>query len=160
MIWGLQIAWLLDRDDSGVLVHDLRKGEYVTALHLKATTSPTIIGRLSKVDKKKGTQLVAADVEDVPGGQSVVAVFAPTDRPWARALVVGLCIDVWNAGQAVSVDAPVKIVSVLPLAGEDKTIVHLLGPTAGGVPGKVLASKDLALSIVPCRPATPDDAAL
>jgi hypothetical protein len=157
-VWAPQIAWL-NRHDADVLVRDLHKAEYVTALHLKDAT-PAIVGHLSKVDRKKGAKLVATDVEDVPRDQSVVAVVVPLDRPWGRALVVGLCVDVWNGGQAVTGEAPLKIVSVLPLAGEDKTLAYLLAPTAGGVPGKVLAAKELMLSLVPCRSPTPDDVLL
>jgi hypothetical protein len=159
VVWGVQIAWLPDSNRADVLVHDLRQAEYVTALHVKAAPSSAVVGRVSKVEKKKGMKLAPSDVEDLPRDQSVVAVFAPTDRAWGRALVVGLCVDVWNGAQPVTGGSPLKIVSVLPV-GPDKNVVHLLGPTAGDIPGKVLAAKELALSVVPCRsrPAIGDDA--
>lgn len=150
-VWALQIAWLIERDTSNVLAHDVRKTEYVTALHMKDAAASAVVGRLSKVDKRRGETLAITDVEAVPADQTVIAVFVPADRAWGRALVIGLCVDVWSAGQALTVGTPLKIVSVLPVAGEDKHLVHLLGPTAGGVAGKVLAAKEPAFAFVPCR---------
>jgi hypothetical protein len=81
----------------------------------------------------------------------VVAVFVPADRAWGRALVVGVCVEVWSGEKAVTAGVLLKIASIVPLAGEDKNVVHLLVPT-GATAGKVLAAatKDLALSVVAC----------
>lgn len=154
-IWSLQI-WLASRDDANTLVFDVRKAEYVTPLHLMAP-SAAVVGRLSKVDRRRGARLLPAEVEDLPADRSVVAVFVPADRAWGRALSVGVCVEAWSSGTAVTAGARLKVASIIRLAGEDKSLVHLLVP-ADVTGGKILAAatKDLSLSVVPCAPA-PDD---
>ena len=115
-----------------------------------------VAGHLSKVDRVKGAPLAAVDVEDVPDGLSVVALVLPTDRAWVRTLALGVCVDVWSEGRVVTASAALKVVGSVPRPGEEKTLVHLLGPIMDGVPGKVLAAKDLTLSVVRCRSAGDD----
>jgi len=156
IVWLLQIIWLCAGDRGDVLNYDVRKTEYISPLHVTSTTMSKVVGRVSKVDRKKGERLRPGDVEDVLNDRAIVAVFGSTDRAWVRALVVGQCVDAWNGGQLLSTSTQLRVATLVP-AASDKSAVYLFTPSASDVAGKLLAARDLALSVVSCRAMAADD---